>query len=344
MSLEGHIKSRKNWSSIIGIIIVFLDLIFLLFVKYKNQGLSITNFDLFNTGNLFNFIFSILLIVGLTVNFLKDTSPVKSSVIYTYLTLITFFLILGVILGKLNISTPNFYIFEHPFDKVLIGGIFSIYQFLQFLFLFTVWLKLIGVGNFLFIKAILFSLFTVAALVIFALIFINNNLNIGKKNLFKKNPGNIAVVLGAAVWSQNKPSPSLSLRADEALRLYKSGYVGKIQLTGSNAPGELSEAEVAYNYLESKGMDTTDVYMENTTTSTIEQIHFIKNNLYNTGKFNKIIIVSDKYHLVRVREICRFYKLKASVAASSFSLKNSKLIYYEFHECIGLIVFWLFAL
>ncbi|MFN3478156.1 MAG: FAD-dependent oxidoreductase, partial [bacterium] len=62
------------------------------------------------------------------------------------------------------------------------------------------------------------------------------------------------VVLGAAVWSDNKPSPILAARVDKAIDLMKNFNVEKVYFTGSNAPGELSEAEVALNYLKSKNI------------------------------------------------------------------------------------------
>ena len=158
------------------------------------------------------------------------------------------------------------------------------------------------------------------------------------------NDKNIAVVLGAAVWSVNKPSPTLASRLDKAVRLYKKGIVNKIQLTGSNAPGELTEAEVALNYLLKKDVDTSDIYMENQTTSTTEQIRFIKNNLVAARIFNNIFIVSDQYHLARINEISRFYNIKVILAASELTLSFDNMLYNKIRESIAMVVFWCFAL
>ena len=148
----------------------------------------------------------------------------------------------------------------------------------------------------------------------------------------------VAVVLGAAVWSHNRPSPSLEARLNKAIELFEQGLIGKIQLTGSNAPGELSEARVAFNYLLRKGIDPEKVWIEEETTSTSEQIHFIKNELKN------IILISAPYHLVRVEEICKFYGVKAYAESSDIIMSANSKIYSNFRESIALIIFWLFAL
>jgi vancomycin permeability regulator SanA len=160
-----------------------------------------------------------------------------------------------------------------------------------------------------------------------------------------KNPdnSNIGVVLGAAVWS-NKPSPTLSSRADKAAELLMKGKINSIQLTGSNAPGELSEAEMAYNYLSSKEVNMNNVYMESQTTSTNEQIRFIKANLYNKPGIDEIIIISDSYHLPRIKEICRFHQIRTKVVASDLVHSLKDKIYYNLREAVGLIIFWFFAL
>jgi vancomycin permeability regulator SanA len=155
---------------------------------------------------------------------------------------------------------------------------------------------------------------------------------------------NIAVVLGAAVWSGNQPSPTLASRIDKAAKLYKKDIADKILLTGSNAPGEMTEAEVAFNYILNKNVDTTDILIEKQTTSTTEQIRFIKDNLAHRNLFDNIFIVSDQYHLARVSEISRFYNLDVIAAASELELSFDSKMYSRIRECIALSIFWCFAI
>ena len=83
---------------------------------------------------------------------------------------------------------------------------------------------------------------------ILTFIYIDNVGYASGRWILNKSDKNIGVVLGAAVWSGNIPSPTLSARVDKALELLEQGFVGKIVLTGGKAPGELPESEVAYEY------------------------------------------------------------------------------------------------
>src|SRR5690606_4472468 len=154
-----------------------------------------------------------------------------------------------------------------------------------------------------------------------------------------KNNNNIAVVLGAAVWSDNKPSPILAARVDKALNLLNNNFVKKIHFTGSNAPGEISEAEAAFNYALSKNTDTDKLLIENETTSTNEQIHFIKKDLLPRDDIDHIIIVSDKFHLVRIEEISKFNNIKIFATQSDLKLDFDSDIYNRLRESIGLLFF-----
>ena len=59
-----HIDSKWKLVSVI-ICVVILDLLSLYYIKYKNQGLPLSDINLLYTGNLLNLIFSVLLIVGI---------------------------------------------------------------------------------------------------------------------------------------------------------------------------------------------------------------------------------------------------------------------------------------
>jgi uncharacterized SAM-binding protein YcdF (DUF218 family) len=155
---------------------------------------------------------------------------------------------------------------------------------------------------------------------------------------------NVSVVLGAAVWSDNLPSPTLAGRGDKAFELLQNGFSGKILVTGSSAPGEMTEAEVAYNYLVAKGVDPTLVSTETSTTSTTEQIQFIKNELADSELIEDIIVISDSYHLPRVIEISRFFNLNIKVAESRHVVDFQDKLYIKVRESMAMFIFWCFAL
>jgi uncharacterized SAM-binding protein YcdF (DUF218 family) len=231
--------------------------------------------------------------------------------------------------------------FEHQFRDVLTGFLFSTYQFVNFLFLSVIWLNIMGRYSLLFLNASVNAVIIIVFFFILAFIYVNQS---KPENKITNNKDKVAVVLGAAVWSNNSPSPMLASRVEKAYQLYKNGYVQKIQLTGGNAPGELSEAEVGYLYLKQRGVDIRDLWIEKKTTNTAEQVRYVKEEIINKKKFGNIVFVSNAYHLTRIHEICSFYNINAGIEPSGIDLSFDKNIYYKLRESVALLVFWFFAL
>jgi uncharacterized SAM-binding protein YcdF (DUF218 family) len=336
---------RSKWrllSVVIGVIL--LDLLFLYFIKYRNQGLPLSDFSLGYEGNLLNLFFTLLLIAGTIVYSSGKKNVYKPSLLIFYTALMTFALFFAEFYYRLKIPIPNYYFLEHPLREIIKGIFFSLYQFIELVFISVVWITFLGNKELLTLKAIVNSVVITALLLLAAFIYLGRG---GEKNTDKnygRNSKFVGVVMGAAVWSDNQPSPSLAARSDKAIELYKKGILKKIQVTGGHAPGELSEAEVAYNYLKNRGVDSTNIWIEKKTASTSEQIRFIKNELMYKKNLRNIIIISDSYHLARIKEICSFYKIKTHLAASEMHLSFDKKFSYKFRESIALLVFWLFAL
>jgi len=261
-------RNNSNLISLFGAGVVIIDLLVIYYIKYKIQGLSLGNFNLFYIGNILNLIFSVLLVLGLILNvFIKNR--VSDKVIFICSIIMTLFLIAGIMNAFIKFPLPKIYMFEHYFRNILNGILFSLYQFVNFVFLSIIWLHIVGGRGLLFLNASVDATIIMLLFLVFAFIYINQNKNLSKTEIRNDD---VAVVLGAAVWTNNIPSPSLASRAEKAYELYKAGIVKKIQLTGGNAPGELSEAEVAFRYLKSRGVDTNDMWVEKKTSNTAEQV------------------------------------------------------------------------
>ena len=108
----------------------------------------------------------------------------------------------------------------------------------------------------------------------------------------------VAIVLGAEVWS-NKPSPVFQERINHGIWLYKNGYVNKIIFTGGRSKdNEYSESFIAREYAIRNGVPSEDIWIEEQSTITQENIflavQIIKNNNMSTA-----ILVSDPLHMKR---------------------------------------------
>ncbi len=336
-------KENKKWISVIVILLLVIDLFLLFFIKYKNQDLSLTQFRFSNTGNVLDLIFFIICVFAVIIYTLSRRFQYSGRLLFYFSISITAILILASISTVFNFPVLDIYILNHPLNRILIGALFFIFQFALIFFMIYLWLKILNTESII-LTTIVDSVLVMIGLLIFAYLF--SSLHEKDLNSFNRitKGNNVAVVLGAAVWSHNRPSPSLKARLDKAMELFKDSVVNYIQLTGSNAPGELSEARVAFNYLIKKGINPDQIWIEEKTTSTSEQIHFIKSELINRKNIKNIILISAPYHLMRVKEICKFYNIKVYTAASDIIMSTNSKIYSNMRESIALLAFWLFAL
>lgn len=146
-----------------------------------------------------------------------------------------------------------------------------------------------------------------------------------------------AVVLGAEVLPDHKPSPLLQGRLNAALRLYKAGLVKKIAVTGADQ----SPAEA--RYLLGKGVPDSSIIAENHTYCTCEQADFIKRVLADSLGMKRIVVATDSWHLPRALMMCRWQGVKAYGVASKFKTSSSETIDYRVHEAAGIQVYVLFG-
>lgn len=103
------------------------------------------------------------------------------------------------------------------------------------------------------------------------------------------------VVLGCAVYSDGTLSDMLRERLDKAVELYFAGAAPKILVTGDHSGEYYNEVNPMKEYAVSKGVPAKDVYVDHYGVNTYDSIW----RAANTFGLEKIVIVSQKYHLYR---------------------------------------------
>lgn len=102
------------------------------------------------------------------------------------------------------------------------------------------------------------------------------------------------VVLGAGI-RRGKPSPMLEDRLKTGIILYNNDISKKILITGDHMNDDYDEVTVMKNYLLDHGIPEEDIITDNYGISTYDSIYRVK-KVY---KANKVVIVSQRYHLYR---------------------------------------------
>lgn len=112
-------------------------------------------------------------------------------------------------------------------------------------------------------------------------------------NSIKPVKSDAIIVLGTQVMGY-QPGSALQERLDWALMLYHKHYAPAFILTGGQGQGErISEAEASQRYLESKGVPSTVIYLDNQSRNTWGNLFDSKQIMQKHGMHTAIIVSND---------------------------------------------------
>lgn len=137
------------------------------------------------------------------------------------------------------------------------------------------------------------------------------------------------LVLGAGVWGEN-PSPMLEDRLLRAIELYKNGVSSKIIMSGDHGREDYDEVNIMKNFAIEKGVPSEDVFMDHAGFSSYESVYRAK-EIFDC---EKIIIVTQKYHLYRALYIANQLGLEAYGVCSD-QRQYVGAIYRELREILA---------
>ena len=138
------------------------------------------------------------------------------------------------------------------------------------------------------------------------------------------------LVLGCAVWADNQPSPMLRDRLDTAIALYREGAAPKLLLSGDNSIAEYSEPDCMLQYTLAQGVPPEDIFLDYAGFSTYESVYRSRA----VFKADRMIVVTQKYHLYRALKACDALGIDASGVASN-QQKYAGRYYREAREVLA---------
>ena len=121
------------------------------------------------------------------------------------------------------------------------------------------------------------------------------------------------IVLGCGVNGYN-PSTMLKDRLDTAIDLYKKGVANKLLMSGDHGRQEYNEVGAMKEVAVKSGIASSDVFMDHAGFSTYESIYRAK-EIFGA---DKIVIVTQKYHLYRALYIAKQLGIEAYGVESDF--------------------------
>lgn len=161
-----------------------------------------------------------------------------------------------------------------------------------------------------------------------AIIIIPNIIVIASADKYIMNPeetenlnADCTLVLGAAVWGEDALSHMLEDRVLQGIDLYERGSAPKILMSGDHGREDYDEVNAMKNYAAEKGVPADDIFMDHAGFSTYESMYRARD----VFKADKIIIVTQKYHLYRAVYIARALGIEAYGVPSNPRLYGSAL-------------------
>ena len=110
------------------------------------------------------------------------------------------------------------------------------------------------------------------------------------------------MVFGAAQYN-GQPSPVFKARLDHSINLFNKNFSKRILTTGGHGSDlHFSEAEVGRTYLIKQNIPNDCIFTETKGLSTLESVEKILEFL-KPHKMDKVIAVSDGFHLFRIKHI-----------------------------------------
>ena len=120
------------------------------------------------------------------------------------------------------------------------------------------------------------------------------------------------LVLGAYVFPNGTVSTMLNDRLTAGYELYEQGKAPKLIVSGDHGQTDYDEVNSMKNFLKDKGVPNEDVFMDHAGFSTYESVYRARDIF----KVQKVIIVTQEYHLMRAVYVARALGLEAYGVAS----------------------------
>lgn len=186
-------------------------------------------------------------------------------------------------------------------------------------------------------------IFLIISLVL-AILFIFNSYRIYKFSFsYSENESDAAIVLGAGT-SNYAVSPIFKERLNHSIYLYNKNKVNYIILTGGNGKGKnISDSEIAKNYIMMSGIPEEVILIEKKSKFTIENLIESK-KIMDANSLKTALIISDPLHMKRSIKLAEKININCKPSPTKTTMFKTKypklksLCYETFYYTLGQII------
>jgi uncharacterized SAM-binding protein YcdF (DUF218 family) len=164
--------------------------------------------------------------------------------------------------------------------------------------------------------------------------------NTGRDDSFLKSSSTVdaIVVLGAAQYD-GRPSPQLRARLDHVVTLWNLPVAPMVVVTGGKQTGDrFTEAEASRDYLVSRGLPVEVIVIESRGESTYQSLEAVRDEA-RVNQWQRVVLVSDPYHLKRAQLVAGELGMAAEVSATRDGVvSGSGALRRNVREALGIMV------
>lgn len=164
--------------------------------------------------------------------------------------------------------------------------------------------------------------------------------NTGRDDSFLQSRSTVdaIVVLGAAQYD-GRPSPQLRARLDHVVTLWNLPVAPVVVVTGGKQTGDrFTEAEASRDYLVSRGLPVEVIVIESRGESTYQSLEAVRDEA-RVNQWQRVVLVSDPYHLKRAQLVAAELGMAAEVSATRDGVvSGSGALRRNVREALGIMV------
>ncbi|MEG6523581.1 ElyC/SanA/YdcF family protein [Desulfotomaculum sp. 1211_IL3151] len=120
------------------------------------------------------------------------------------------------------------------------------------------------------------------------------------------------LILGAGVWNNERPSHMLEDRLLQGIKLYRNGASDRLLMSGDHGRKEYDEVNIMKQFAIDRDIHSEHIFMDHAGFNTYDSLYRAKDIF----QAEKIIVVTQKYHLYRALYIAKKLEIEAYGVAS----------------------------
>ena len=154
-------------------------------------------------------------------------------------------------------------------------------------------------------------------------------------SLEQASPRSVAIVFGAGLWRDGSPTPVLRDRVSTAAKLYFTGKVDKLLLSGDNSTEYYNEPAAMHEYAVNLGVPKEDIVQDFAGRRTYDTCYRAR-EIFDV---QDAILITQKFHLPRSIFTCNKLGIPAEgVPADLRDYRRGSLIFWNIRELPATLV------